>query len=73
MSELIGEAGPKALDAIAEREALAPAPRLIDTVAAVIFARTTTIVAAVIILLFIAVAVFAPLIAPYDPLRQSLL
>ena len=73
MSELIGEAGPKALDAIAEREALAPAPRLIDTVAAVIFARTTTIVAAVIILLFILVAIFAPLIAPYDPLRQSLL
>jgi peptide/nickel transport system permease protein len=37
----------------------------------VLFGKPLTAVATVVILLFILVAVFAPLIAPYDPLAQS--
>ncbi len=58
---------------IAEREVLAPEPRLIDTFRAVLFARTATRVAAVVVVLFIIIAVFAPILAPYDPLKQSIL
>jgi peptide/nickel transport system permease protein len=39
----------------------------------VIFAKPSTTIAAIIILIFVAVAVFADFIAPYDPLAQSYL
>ena len=38
-----------------------------------IFGKATTIAGAAILLIFVLIAVFAPLIAPYDPLQQSYL
>lgn len=45
----------------------------ISIVKSVFFGRPVTLVAACVILIFIGVAIFAPLIAPYDPLAQSYL
>ncbi|MCB9946128.1 MAG: ABC transporter permease [Geminicoccaceae bacterium] len=39
----------------------------------VVFERPSTIVAMIVVLLFVVTAVFAPLIAPFDPLAQSIL
>ena len=71
MSEIARDTG--SLDALAEREALAPEPGIGGVIAAVLFSRPSTIVATVVIVLFVLVALFAPMLAPYDPLRQSLL
>lgn len=62
--------GLPALEAV-EPVVLQPEPGLRDTLRAVIFARTSTVIAAVVVAIFILVALFAPLIAPYDPLKQS--
>jgi peptide/nickel transport system permease protein len=58
---------------VAEREALAPEPGFREAFMAVVLSRWSTRIAFVVVLIFIAVAVFAPLIAPYDPLQQSIL
>lgn len=60
-------------DIIAEREMLAPEPGFREAFAAVVLGRPSTVIAFVVVLLFIAVAILAPMIAPYDPLRQSML
>jgi peptide/nickel transport system permease protein len=70
MTDLTGRT---ASQTIAEREVILDAPTWRDTVGAVIFGRASTIVACVIVIIFILVAVFAPLLAPYDPLSQSIL
>ncbi|QYK43110.1 MAG: ABC transporter permease [Paracoccaceae bacterium] len=60
-------------EAIAEREVLAPEPGFREAFSAVVMGRPSTQIAFVVVLVFIAVAVLAPLIAPYDPLRQSIM
>lgn len=67
MTELVAVAKPHPVEDVA----LQPEPGIRDLVAAVIFARTSTIIAAIVVLLFVLVAVFAPVLAPYDPLKQS--
>jgi peptide/nickel transport system permease protein len=52
---------------------VAPHSRLLDNLKRVLFGRWATTFALVIIVLFILVAAFAPSIAPYDPLSQSLI
>ena len=58
---------------VAEREALAPEPGFRDALRRVIFDRVSTRVALAVVILFVVVAVLAPWIAPYDPLKQSIL
>jgi peptide/nickel transport system permease protein len=60
-------------EALAEREAIAAEPGLWDILRGVFLGRPSTLVALVVVILFIAIAVFAPWIAPYDPLKQSFL
>ena len=50
----------------------AEAPRL-ALLRRILLGRSSTIVATVIVVVFAVIAVFAPLIAPYDPLAQSIL
>ena len=50
----------------------AEAPRL-ALLRRILLGRSSTIVATVIVVVFGVIAVFAPLIAPYDPLAQSIL
>jgi peptide/nickel transport system permease protein len=52
---------------------LAPEQRRFDIVGRVLFGRPATMFAAIVIVVFIIVALFAPLLAPYDPLAQSYL
>ena len=54
-------------------EAIAPAPNRLAILARIMLGRPATIFAALIILVFVAVAVLAPWIAPYNPLAQSIL
>ncbi len=56
---------------LAEREAIADEPGVWDAVRRVVFERVSTRIALVVVILFVLVAVFAPWIAPYDPLAQS--
>ncbi len=56
--------------------ALDPVAPSISTLAVfgrVVFNRPATVVALVVVILFIVVALFAPLLAPYDPLAQRIL
>lgn len=68
----IGTASPSA-EVIAEREALAPEPGFREAFAQVVLDRPSTRVAFAVVIVFVLVAVLAPWIAPYDPLRQSIL
>lgn len=52
---------------------IAPAPNRLAVLARIMLGRPATIFAALIILVFVAVAVLAPWIAPYNPLAQSIL
>ncbi|TNC48707.1 ABC transporter permease [Rubellimicrobium rubrum] len=52
---------------------LASQPSVFATLRRVIFDRPATIFALVVVILFVLVAALAPLIAPYDPLAQSIL
>ncbi|PZX16969.1 peptide/nickel transport system permease protein [Palleronia aestuarii] len=61
------------LDAMAEREAIAPAPTMWQTVRHEVFHRPATRIALAVVVIFVLVAAFAPWIAPYDPLQQSFL
>ncbi|GHA19047.1 diguanylate cyclase [Devosia pacifica] len=54
-------------------EAVRPTRTLLENVTATFIGRPSMIFAAVVILTFIAIALFAPLLAPYDPLAQSYL
>lgn len=47
--------------------------RLIHAIQHVLYGRVSTIFAVFIVAVFVLVAVFAPLLAPYDPLTQSIL
>ncbi|MCD1618095.1 ABC transporter permease [Salipiger manganoxidans] len=58
---------------LAQREVLAAEPGRFDTVRRALFERPSTCIALAVVILFVIVAIFAPLIAPYDPLRQSIL
>lgn len=60
-------------DALAEREAIAPEPGFGDALARVFLDRWSTRIALVVVVFFILVAVFAPWIAPHDPLKQSII
>jgi peptide/nickel transport system permease protein len=55
-----------------EAQVAAPEPDRLDIVKRVLFGRTATIFAAAVILVFVLVALAAPLLAPYQPLAQSL-
>lgn len=60
--------------AVAEPVAELPADtRRLDLLRRILLGRRSTIIATLIILVFALIAVFAPLIAPYDPLAQSIL
>ena len=52
---------------------LAPEPSIFQNIKSVLFGRPGTIVAVAIIAVLIVVAVLAPVLAPYDPLTQSML
>jgi peptide/nickel transport system permease protein len=54
-------------------EIIAPAPNRLAILLRVVMGRPATIFAALIIAVFVAVAVLAPWIAPYNPLAQSIL
>jgi peptide/nickel transport system permease protein len=58
---------------LAEREAIATEPGAWDVVHRVVFERVSTRIALVVVLIFVLVAAFAPWLAPYDPLAQSML
>ena len=60
-------------EALAEREAIAAEPGLWDILHDVFLRHPSTLIALVVVVLFIVIAVFAPWIAPDDPLRQSFL
>jgi peptide/nickel transport system permease protein len=53
-----------------ELEAPPEAPRL-DLLRRIFFGRPSTVTATIIIIAFMAIAIFAPLLAPYDPLATS--
>lgn len=57
---------------LAEREAIAPEPGFWDPVRRVLLDRWSTRIAFVVVILFILAATFAPWLAPYDPLKQSI-
>jgi peptide/nickel transport system permease protein len=57
---------------LSETTPLAPAPSTFKLIRSIILGRPGTIAAVVIILLLCVVAVLAPVLAPYDPLRQSM-
>lgn len=73
MTDTSGRIEPQALDLLAEREAIAPEPTFLDAVRRVIFARPSTVIAAIVVLIFVFVALLAPWLAPYDPLKQSVI
>ena len=52
---------------------LAPEPSRFDAVRRILLGQGSTILASIVIAVFIAIAILAPLIAPYDPLAQSYL
>ncbi|MGV8988532.1 MAG: ABC transporter permease [Cypionkella sp.] len=54
-----------------EREAIAAEPGYWDAVRRVIFDRVSTMIALAVVVAFILLAIFAPWLAPYDPLTQS--
>jgi peptide/nickel transport system permease protein len=56
---------------LAEREAIAAEPGAWEAVRRVLFDRWSTRIALVVVILFILVAALAPWLAPYDPLKQS--
>lgn len=47
--------------------------RRLDLMRRILLGRPSTIVATLIVVIFMTIAVFAPLLAPYDPLAQSIL
>lgn len=53
--------------------AQAAEPRRLDVLRQILFGRASTIFALVIVVIFVVVAAFAPLLAPQDPLRQSII
>jgi peptide/nickel transport system permease protein len=65
-------AAEEGLDEHVEREAIAAEPGAWDVVRRALFERFSTQVGLVVVIVFIAVAVLAPILAPYDPLRQSI-
>ena len=73
MSDTSGRIDDRLLAELAEREVIAPAPTFRDALRRVLFERISTRIAAAVVLLFVFVAVFAPWLAPYDPLKQSFL
>jgi peptide/nickel transport system permease protein len=61
---------------IGDSEEMLPAvrdTRIRDAVIRAIFARPATFIAALMILIFVVVAILAPILAPYDPLAQSII
>lgn len=56
-----------------EQPLLAPAPGLLSLLSKTLLHRPSTLFALVIALVFFVIAVFAPVLAPYDPLAQSIL
>lgn len=52
---------------------IAPDRRLVDNMKRIFFGRVGTIFALCVIIAFVLVAVLAPILAPYDPLAQSLI
>jgi len=58
---------------VAEQPLLAPAPGLLSLLSRTLLRRPSTIFALTIALIFLLVAIFAPWLAPYDPLAQSIL
>lgn len=58
---------------LAEREAIAAEPSFWDPIRRVLLDRWSTRIALVVVILFLLVAAFAPWLAPYDPLRQSII
>src|SRR5262249_24838112 len=61
------------LDDLVAREALAAEPGALDVARQIVFGRISTGIALGVVIVFVAVAVLAPWIAPYDPLRHSIL
>ena len=58
---------------LADRELLAAEPGRFDALKTALFGRVSTRIALAVVILFILTAIFAPVIAPYDPLQQSIL
>lgn len=58
---------------LAEREAIAPEPGFWDPVRHVLLDRWSTRIAFLVVILFILAAAFAPWLAPYGPLTQSII
>ncbi len=56
-----------------EQPLLAPAPGLLSLFSKTLLHRPSTLFALAIALVFFVIAVFAPVLAPYDPLAQSIL
>lgn len=53
-------------------QVVAEGPGRFELLQRILFGRAGTIFAVAVILIFLAIAIFAPLIAPYDPLAQSI-
>lgn len=59
-------------DAVSDSPALAPAPSLLRSIRTTLLGRPGSMVGCGIIVAFVLVAVFAALLAPYDPVTQSM-
>jgi peptide/nickel transport system permease protein len=60
------------MSAVSTLEAAAPDRPLFEVLNRILFGRKATIFAVVLVAIFAFIALFAPLIAPYDPILQSL-
>lgn len=58
---------------LSDQQPLAPAPHPLAAFRDVLLQRPGTIAALVVVVIFLVVAILAPWIAPYDPLKQSVL
>ena len=56
-----------------EQPLMAPAPGLLSLLSRTLLHRPSTLFAVAIALVFLLVAIFAPVLSPYDPLAQSIL
>lgn len=69
----VAEPTPAGTDPAAGRITLAPEPNRLRALLGVLLGRPSTVFALLVVAVFVVVAALAPVIAPYDPLKQSII